>query len=109
LRRAVDLTVKCQTSKAAGATSRTMAKRTSRRRSARSRPALGRNAGFTVPKTVADKCIKYVKSCQDPNSGGFRYQPNSGGAGFARTAAGIDALYSSGLYESKELERRLII
>jgi hypothetical protein len=66
-----------------------------------------RNAGFTVPKTVADKCIKYVKSCQDPASGGFRYQPNSGGPGFARTAAGIDALYSSGLYESKELEQAL--
>ncbi len=67
-----------------------------------------RNAGFTVPKSVADKCIKYVKSCQDPVSGGFRYQPQGGAPGFARTAAGIDALYSSGLYESKELEQALI-
>jgi hypothetical protein len=66
-----------------------------------------RNAGFTVPKSVADKCIKYVKSCQDPASGGFRYQPQSGHPGFARTAAGIDALYSSGLYEAKELEQAL--
>lgn len=66
-----------------------------------------RNAGFTVPKSVADKCIKYVKSCQDPVTGGFRYQPQGGPPGFARTAAGIDALYSSGLYESKELEQAL--
>lgn len=66
-----------------------------------------RNAGFTVPKSVADKCIKYVKSCQDPGTGGFRYQPQGGPPGFARTAAGIDALYSSGLYEAKELEQAL--
>jgi hypothetical protein len=66
-----------------------------------------RNAGFTVPKKVADKCIEYVKRCQDPKTGGFRYQPQGGPPGFARTAAGIDALYSSGLYESKELEQAL--
>src|SRR5206468_2460378 len=37
-----------------------------------------RNAGITVPKEVADRCIDYVKRCQDPASGGFRYQPHGG-------------------------------
>jgi hypothetical protein len=66
-----------------------------------------RNAGITVPKKVADKCIEYVKSCQDPRSGGFRYQPQGGPVGFARTAAGIDALYSAGLYDSEEVTKAL--
>lgn len=66
-----------------------------------------RNAGITVPKEVADKCINYVKKCQDPGSGGFRYQPLGGPPGFARTAAGIVALYSAGIYEGKEIERAL--
>jgi hypothetical protein len=67
-----------------------------------------RNAGLTVPKTVADRCIDYVKSCQDiRGSGGFRYQPHGGPPGFARSAAGVVALYSAGLYEGQEIERGL--
>jgi len=66
-----------------------------------------RNAGFTVPKEVADKCTKYVKSCQDLGSGGFRYQPHGGPPGFARTAAGIVALYSAGIYEGEEIDKAL--
>ncbi len=70
-----------------------------------------RNAGISVPKTVADNCIKYVKSCQDihgPNpSGGFRYQPFGGPPGFARTAAGLVALYSAGVYEGQEIDKGL--
>ena len=67
-----------------------------------------RNAGITVPKKVADDCIKYVKRCQDLNaSGGFRYQPHGGPAGFARSAAGLVALYSAGVYEGPEVEKGL--
>lgn len=67
-----------------------------------------RNAGIAVPKTVADRCTQYVKDCQDlRGSGGFRYQRNSGQAGFARTAAGIVALYSAGVYDGPEVKAGL--
>src|SRR5258707_3319967 len=53
-----------------------------------------RNAGFAVPKSKVDACVKYVKRCQDIREGWFTYQaqqPFSGrGFGdhhaFARTA-----------------------
>jgi hypothetical protein len=67
-----------------------------------------RNAGIAVPATVAQKCTEYVKRCQDPVSGGFRYQAfggGAGGAGFARTAAGVVALYSAGIYEGQEVDK----
>jgi hypothetical protein len=67
-----------------------------------------RNAGVAVPKKVADDCIKYVKDCQDlRGTGGFRYQRHSGQAGFARTAAGVVALYSAGVYEGEAVEKGL--
>ena len=62
-----------------------------------------RNAGIAVPKSTADKCTDYVKRCQDA-SGGFRYQAGGGPPGFARTAAGVVALYSAGIYEGKAVE-----
>lgn len=72
-----------------------------------------RNAGFSVPKSTADKCIEYVKQCQDVrNSGGFSYQRHGNGGfgaqpGFARTAAGVVALYSAGLYEGENVQKGL--
>ena len=67
-----------------------------------------RNAGIAVPKSVADKCTDYVKKCQDVRgSGGFRYQTSLGPAGFARTAAGVVALYSAGVYEGQEVQKGL--
>jgi hypothetical protein len=68
-----------------------------------------RNAGFAVPGEVASKCIKYVEKCQDINGdGGFRYQRNAfGHTGFARTAAGVVALYSAGVYKGKAIDRGL--
>jgi hypothetical protein len=67
-----------------------------------------RNAGLAVPKSVADKCIEYVKRCQDiRGTGGFRYQPHGGPAGFARTAAGVVALNSAGVYEGESVEKGL--
>src|SRR5262249_4564141 len=66
-----------------------------------------RNAGITVPKNVRDECIKYVKRCQDLGSGGFRYQAGGGAPGFARTAAGVGALYSAGVYEGESVQKGL--
>ena len=66
-----------------------------------------RNAGVEVPKSKVDKCVAYVKRCQDQRQGWFRYMLQ-GGMGpqqaFARTAAGVVALYSAGIYEGREVE-----
>jgi hypothetical protein len=67
-----------------------------------------RNAGVDVPyKPTIAKCIDYVKACQDKREGWFRYQPHGMGGGgpqgFARTAAGVSALYSAGIYQGPEI------
>ena len=66
-----------------------------------------RDAGIKVEKDVIDKAIKYVRSCQNPD-GGFSYmasQGGGGGSGFARSAAGVAALYYAGVFEGNDLER----
>jgi hypothetical protein len=67
-----------------------------------------RNAGVAVPKAVVDKCVQYVMDCQDRRFGYFRYQKQGGGSGtseaFARTAAGVVALYSAGYYLNTDTE-----
>jgi hypothetical protein len=65
-----------------------------------------RNAGLSVPKSAADKCIEYVRACQTLD-GGFRYYRQSGGSAFPRSAAGLCAFYSAGLYQGKEIDRAL--
>ena len=69
-----------------------------------------RDAGIKVEKDVIDKSIKYVLSCQNPD-GGFSYQsPRSGGgsqSGFARSAAGVSALYYAGVFEGDNVTRGL--
>ncbi len=66
-----------------------------------------RNCGLSVPKATVDQCVDYVKGCQNAD-GGFRYQltirPSSE---FARSAAGLVALSSAGVYEGKEFENGL--
>jgi hypothetical protein len=70
-----------------------------------------RNAGVFVPKSRVDKCVEYVKACQNRPEGSFRYMKQLGGAGghqgFARTAAGVCALYSAGVYKGREVEAGL--
>jgi len=67
-----------------------------------------RNAGIAVPRETIDRAIAYVHGCQNED-GGFRYtltevsQPSQ----FARSAAGVVALYNAGIYASAELERGL--
>jgi hypothetical protein len=65
-----------------------------------------RNVGFFVPKEAADKCIKYVRSCQTAE-GGFSYFSGQGAAAFPRSAAGVVALYCAGVYTGPEVERGL--
>src|SRR5262249_10248361 len=60
-----------------------------------------------VPRSVADRCTQYVKDCQDPRDGGFRYMRQGGPTGFARTAAGVVALYSAGVYKGPAVEKGL--
>jgi hypothetical protein len=62
-----------------------------------------RNAGIHVPKEKVDKCVEYVKLCQDNTTGGFRYMRMGGPPAFARTAAGVVALYSAGVYKGREI------
>jgi hypothetical protein len=70
-----------------------------------------RNAGIGVPKSRVDRCVEYVKACQSLPDGWFRYMRQGGGGGgaqgFARTAAGVCALYSAGLYKGREIEKGL--
>jgi hypothetical protein len=68
-----------------------------------------RNAGVSVPRNKVDRCIDYVKRCQERSEGWFRYMAQGGmqGQGFARTAAGVAALFSAGLYKGQEVEAGL--
>lgn len=65
-----------------------------------------RNAGIYVPRSTVDKCLDYVKKSQNAN-GGFRYMLTNGPAAFPRSAAGVVALYSGGVYEGKEITKGL--
>jgi hypothetical protein len=65
-----------------------------------------RNAGVRVPNETIDKCVDYVKRSQNPD-GGFRYMLSPGESMFPRSAAGVVALYSAGIYEGPEIERGL--
>jgi Squalene-hopene cyclase C-terminal domain len=65
-----------------------------------------RNAGFFVAKATVDRCTSYVKNCQN-RDGGFCYQQQGGPSQFARSAAGVVALYSAGIYHSPEITRGL--
>ncbi len=66
-----------------------------------------RNSGIFVPKDTVDRCIEYVRGCQN-RDGGFRYRlkPKSSSQ-FARSAAGVVALYSAGVYEDPAITRGL--
>ena len=65
-----------------------------------------RNAGINVPNETVERCIEYVKKCQNAD-GGFRYMLPGGQSAFPRSAAGIVALTSAGVYDGTELKRAL--
>jgi len=60
---------------------------------------VGRNAGFAVPQATIDRAIVYIRSCQDKDSGGFKYRPEQRDVGFARSAAAIYSLQVCGVYD----------
>ena len=62
-----------------------------------------RNAGIFVPKETVDACIRYVKQSQNPD-GGFKYMLSGGASAFPRSAAGVVALYSAAVYDTKEVD-----
>jgi prenyltransferase beta subunit len=65
-----------------------------------------RNAGIFVPNETIDACVEYVKRAQNPD-GGFMYMLSGGPSQFPRSAAGVVALYSAGIYEGDEIDKGL--
>jgi hypothetical protein len=65
-----------------------------------------RNAGLFVPKETIDKSVDFVKRSQNAD-GGFMYMIQGGPSQFPRSAAGVVALYSAGIYEGPEIEKGL--
>jgi hypothetical protein len=67
-----------------------------------------RNCGiFVSKKETIDKAVAYLKKCQN-RDGGFRYQTIARVRSlFPRSAAGVVALYSAGIYGGKEITQGL--
>jgi prenyltransferase beta subunit len=65
-----------------------------------------RNSGLFVPRSTIDRCTQYVKRSQNAD-GGFMYMIQGGQSQFPRSAAGIVALYSAGIYEGPEIKKGL--
>jgi hypothetical protein len=65
-----------------------------------------RNAGLFVSHDTIDRCVAYVKRSQNAD-GGFMYMIQGGQSAFPRSAAGVVALYSAGIYEGPEIEKGL--
>lgn len=58
-----------------------------------------RNAGISVPKETIERAITYVRQCQNPADGGFRYMLSAGGSAYPRSGAGVASLQYAGIYE----------
>ena len=66
-----------------------------------------RNAGFAVAGETVEKCILYLRKCQN-DDGGFRYQLEAERESlFPRSAAAIVGFYSAGRYDGTEVESGL--
>ncbi len=63
-----------------------------------------KNSGIEVPQKTIDAAVQYVRSCYDPPSGGFTYQPRNHAPGFARTAAAIYSLQVCGQYDDPKVK-----
>ena len=63
------------------------------------------NARLNVPEETMENALKYVRTCV-VGSGGFSYQPG-GGAGEARTAAGILSMQLLGAFDDPAVEKGL--
>jgi hypothetical protein len=65
-----------------------------------------RNAGVHVPAETTQRCLSYVKRCQNAD-GGFMYLLSGGPSAFPRSAAGVVALFSAGVHKGEPIERGL--
>ncbi len=66
-----------------------------------------KNAGFAVPRETVDKCVLYLRKCQNTD-GGFRYQLESERvSGFSRSAAAVVGLNTAGIYSGDEIKSAL--
>jgi prenyltransferase beta subunit len=65
-----------------------------------------RNGGLFVPRETIDRCTDYVKRSQNAD-GGFMYMIQGGQSAFPRSAAGVVALYSAGVYDAPEIKKGL--
>ena len=63
-----------------------------------------KDSGLDVPDATIKRAVAYINRCQS-TSGGYRYQPFGGEAGFARTAAGVCVLQLAGEYDAKPIAR----
>jgi hypothetical protein len=63
-----------------------------------------KNAGMDVPDLTISNAMGFVRSCYSDRSGGFSYQPQQQGAGFARTAAAIYSLQVCGAYDDPRVK-----
>ncbi len=64
-----------------------------------------KDGGLHVPDATMRRAIAYINRCYDPGSGGYKYQPQAAGAGFARTAAGVCVLQLTGEYQAEPIAR----
>jgi hypothetical protein len=64
-----------------------------------------KDSGLHVPDKCIAEAVKYINRCYDRRTGGYRYQPYSNGAGYARTAAGVCVLYLGGEYDAEEIKK----
>ncbi|MEM1446256.1 MAG: prenyltransferase/squalene oxidase repeat-containing protein [Planctomycetota bacterium] len=66
-----------------------------------------RNAGLSVPKSTIDRAIAYVRQCQNPGDGGFRYMLSQGSSAYPRSAAGVASLQYAGVYDDDAVTKGL--
>jgi len=67
-----------------------------------------KNAGIFVPEQTIEQAVEYVRNCQNPTDGGFRYMASSGSSQFPRSAAGLATLYYAGVYDDAALDAGLV-
>ncbi|HPY75419.1 MAG: terpene cyclase/mutase family protein [Planctomycetes bacterium] len=66
-----------------------------------------RNAGIRIPKRHIDRALEYVQRSATAD-GSFKYQllpTNQTRTSFALTAAGVTALYGTGIYEDRSIDK----